>query len=77
MCDPNMQEINVKKYIKDKFPNVSYVFVWKLIMNHADYSSFIFFTNTSEEVNMEEFQQHKWPGVIKCFFAPRDRNGKY
>ena len=77
MCQTDMNEQNVKKYIKDNFPNVLDVFARKLLMNHTDYSSFIFFTNTNEEVDIEEFQQHKWPGVIKCFFAPRDKNRRY
>ena len=77
MCDPDMEEENVKKYISDNFPGTGEIYARKLQMSHEDYSSFIFFTNTSKEVNVADFKQHKWPGVIKCFFAPRDRNWRY
>ena len=54
-----MHEENVKKYVRDNFPNVSEIYARKLTMNHGDYSSFIFITNTSEEVNVDVFEQHK------------------
>ena len=76
-CDPEMQEENVKKYVRDNFHNASEVYVRKLTMNHGDYSSFIFIINTNVELNIDDFEQHKWPGVIRCFFAPRDKHWKF
>ena len=76
-CDPDMEEESVKKYIYKYFPYVSDAYVRKLPMKHDYYSSFIFFTNTNEEVDLENFRQHRWPGVIKFFFAPRDRYRGY
>ena len=77
MCDPEMEEENVTKYVSDNFPGTGEIYARKLQMSHDEYSSFIFFTKTSNEVNIADFQQHKWPGVIKCFFAPRDRKWRF
>ena len=76
-CHPDMTEGSVKRHVFKNFPIVSEVYVRKLTMRHDDYSSFVFIVNTDEELDVEIFTKHKWPGLIKCFFSPREQFRRY
>ena len=68
-----MTKKKVEKYILRNF-NADEVFVRKNPMKFPYYSSFIFIINSEEELDIDEFEQHDYPGEIKCFFAPKEQN---
>ena len=70
--NPKMTEKSVEAYILRNF-EVNEVYVRKNPMRFPNYCSFIFITNSEEEMDIDEFEQHQWPGEIKCFFAPREK----
>ena len=70
---PSMTENAVEKYILENF-EVDEVYVRKNQMKYPKYSSFIFIINSEEELDIGEFEQHQWPGLLRCFFAPREEN---
>ena len=69
---PSMTKESVEHYILLNF-DINEVYVRKC-KNH---SNFIFITNSDEELDTEEFEHHEWPGEIRCFFAPNERNRGY
>ena len=72
---PSLSEDAVEKYILENF-DVDEVYVRKNHMKFSNYSSFIFIINSDEELNIREFEEHQWPGLLRCFFAPRDQKGR-
>ena len=70
---PSMSEEAVECYILENF-DVDEVYVRKNAMKHPNYSSFIFIVNSDEELDTDEFEEHEWPGLLKCFFAPNEQN---
>ena len=64
--NPKMTEKSVEAYILRNF-EVNEVYVRKNPMRFPNYCSFIFITNSEEEMDIDEFEQHQWPGEIKCF----------
>ena len=76
-CHPDMTDGSVKRHLFENFPIVSEVYVRKLAMKHDYYSSFIFIVNTDKEVDVEIFKKHKWPGLIRCLFSPREQYRRY
>ena len=73
---PRMTIGSVEKHLRQHF-QVGEVYIRQNPINHTYYSSFIMIINSDEELNLEEFEQHKWPGEIRCYFAPRDRHTRY
>ena len=73
---PRMTIGSVEKHLRQHF-QVGEVYIRQNSINHTFYSSFIMIINSDEELNLEEFVQHKWPGEIRCYFAPRDRHARY
>ena len=73
---PSMSEEAVERYILENF-DVDEVYVRKKQMKYDNYSSFIFIINSEEELDIDEFEGHQWPGLLKCFFAPNKKNGGY
>ena len=73
--NPNLSENSVEAYILRNF-DIDEVYVRKNQMRFPDYASFIFITNSEEELDIDEFENHDWPGSIRCFFAPRERNNR-
>ena len=71
-ANPNMTKESVERYILLNF-DIDSVYVRKC-KNH---SNFIFIINSDEELDTEEFEHHEWPGEIRCFFAPNERNRGY
>ena len=72
---PHLSEKSVEAYILQHF-DINEVYVRKNPMKFPYYCSFIFITNSDEEIDIDEYEQHNWPGEIKCFFAPRDQNNR-
>ena len=70
---PNMTIEAVELYILENF-DVDEVYVRKNPMKYNNHSSFIFITNSDEELDVDDFEDHRWPGEIQCFFAPNERN---
>ena len=70
---PNMTIEAVELYILENF-DVDEVYVRKNPMKYKNHSSFIFITNSDEELDVDDFEDHRWPGEIQCFFAPNERN---
>ena len=73
---PSMSEEAVERYILKNF-DVDFVYVRKNQMKFDNYSSFIFIINSDEELNIRDFENHDWPGLLKCFFAPNSKNKGY
>ena len=71
-ANPSMTKESVERYILLNF-DIDSVYVRKC-KNH---SNFIFILNSDEELDKEEFEHHEWPGEIRCFFAPNERNRGY
>ena len=71
-----MTEETVECYILENF-DVDEVYVRKNPMKYDNYSSFIFIINSEEELDIREFEEHSWPGLLKCFFAPKGKNRGY
>ena len=73
---PSMSEEAVERYILENF-DVDEVYVRKNQMKYDNYSSFIFIINSEDELDIDEFEGHQWPGLLRCFFAPNKKNGGY
>ena len=73
---PHLSEKSVEAYILNNF-DINEVYVRKNPMKFPHYCSFIFITNSDDEIDIDYFEQHNWPGEIKCFFAPREQNNGY
>ena len=73
---PNMSVKSVELYILENF-DVDEVYVRKNAMKHSNHSTFIFIINSEDELDTDEFKDHDWPGEIRCFFAPNERNKGY
>ena len=73
---PSMSEEAVERYILLHF-DVDEVYVRKNQMKFDNYSSFIFIINSDNELDIDEFEGHQWPGLLKCFFAPNKKNSRY
>ena len=71
-----MSEEAVECYILKKF-EVDEVYVRKNPMKYDNYSSFIFIVNSDEELDTCDFEDHEWPGLLKCFFAPNRKNREH
>ena len=69
---PSMTKESVERYILLNF-NIDAVYVRKC----KNLSNFIFIINSEEELDKDEFEHHEWPGEIRCFFAPNERNRGY
>ena len=69
---PSMTKESVERYILLNF-DIDAVYVRKC----KNLSNFIFIINSEEELDKDEFEQHQWPGEIRCFFAPNERNRGY
>ena len=74
-CHPRMTIGSVEKHLREHF-DIDDVYVRRNPDRHDWYSSFIFILNSDEELDIREFERHKWPGEIRCFFAPRDRHAR-
>ena len=70
---PSMSEEAVEQYILENF-DIDEVYVRKNQMKYDSYSSFIFIVNSDEELDTDEFEEHEWPGLLKCFFAPNKQS---
>ena len=68
-----MTVANVEKHLRNNFV-VGDVHIRQNPRNHDFYSSFIIIINSDEELDIRNFEEHDWPGDIRCYFAPRDRN---
>ena len=68
-----MSEEAVEQYILENF-DIDEVYVRKNQMKYDSYSSFIFIVNSDEELDTDEFEEHEWPGLLKCFFAPNKQS---
>ena len=73
---PSLSKEAVECYILENF-DVDEVYVRKNPMKYDNYSSFIFIVNSEEELDIRGFENHSWPGLLKCFFAPRKENSRY
>ena len=73
--NPDLTENSVEAYILNNF-DIDEVYVRKNPMRFPQYASFIFITNSDEELDIGEFENHEWPGAIRCFFAPREQNNR-
>ena len=73
--NPDLSENSVEAYILNNF-DIDEVYVRKNQMRFPEYASFIFITNSEEELDIGEFENHDWPGSIRCFFAPRPQNSR-
>ena len=71
---PIMLEEAVECYILNEIEVCS---VWTNPMKYDNYSSFIFIVNSDEELDTCDFEDHEWPGLLKCFFAPNRKNREH
>ena len=67
---------SVEKYFRNNF-QVGQVYIRRNPDKHDNYSRFIIIINSDEELNIREFEWHKWPGKIRCYFAPKDRYARH
>ena len=69
-ADLEITDEDVEEYIYDHFKWVDDVYVRKCQLKHSKWSSFVFIIYDDEEVDRRIFEEHTWPGRIRCFFEP-------
>ena len=68
---------DIERYLLENFDSLYNVYVRKCPLKSDKYASFIFIVYADEEVDPEPFQNHNWPGRVRCFFAPLSKRGRY
>ena len=72
-CHPTMTIGSVEKHIRKHF-DIGDIYIRRNPDRHDNYSSFILIISSEEELDIKKFEHHNWPGLIRCFFSPRDRH---
>ena len=64
---------DIECYLLENFDCVNEIYVRKCPPKHDKYACFVFIVYAEEEVDAEIFENHDWPGRVRCFFAPNNR----
>ena len=75
---PLLEAEDVEESILTYFKFIKEVYVRKCPMEkHSDYANFIFFVKSTEEIDVDAIEDFNWPGKIRCYYSPKDRNTKF
>ena len=69
----DITEEDVEDHLFKDFEWLSNVYIRRCRLKHDKFASFVFIVYEEEEVDPKIFENHRWPGRIRCFFSPNDR----
>ena len=70
---PDLTEEDVEEHLFKYFNWLHNVYVRRCQLKHDKFASFILIIYDDDEIDPAIFEEFKWPGRIKCFFAPNNR----
>ena len=73
---PDTTEEEIELDLLDWFEEFEEVYVRKNLMKkHTRYATFVVIITSENELDLETIENFKWPGEVRCFFAPNtERN---
>ena len=73
---PDTTEEEIELDLLDWFEEFEEVYVRKNPMKkHTRYATFVVIITSENELDLETIENFKWPGEVRCFFAPNtERN---
>ena len=72
--DPETENEDIEYHILSNFDDVDEVYIRKNDQKRdTNYVSFVIIINSEYELNIRAFEQHRWGGHMRCFFAPHPK----